>query len=147
MPERLSPTDPRLTETLALIARVFAEHDGRIDPPSSMHRMTLDDLARSALQGELWVIGAPPVACVQLRKQGQTLYLSKLAVDPDSRRQGLAQRLIATAEKRAQALELQTRIELTENHAAFKTLGFREIGRSAHPGFDRHTSIRMHKTL
>ncbi|TIV92899.1 MAG: GNAT family N-acetyltransferase, partial [Mesorhizobium sp.] len=45
------------------------------------------------------------------------------------------------------AIELQSRIELTANHAAFARLGFRETGRTAHAGYDRSTSITMRKVL
>ena len=40
----------------------FSYMDGVIDPPSSMHRLTIEDLAFG--QGETWVIGTPPVASV-----------------------------------------------------------------------------------
>jgi GNAT superfamily N-acetyltransferase len=150
--ERLTPDDPRLADVLDLIRRAFAEHDGRIDPPSSMHRLTLANLADAADIGELWVFGIPVCACVILSAREATLNLSKLAVAPDKRGNGLARRLVATAEDRARlmgltALELQTRIELTENHAAFQALGFGRIGESAHPGYDRPTSITMRKPL
>lgn len=151
-PERLSPDDARLTSTLELIQRVFAEHDGRIDPPSSMHRLTLDDLNRKATQGEIWVLGAVPKACVILSKVEGALYLSKLAVDPAARGQGLARCLIALARDRAvqhdrQTLRLETRVELTENHTTFRKLGFRKVGETAHPGFERPTSITMEKPV
>ena len=105
---------------LALIRRAFHGMEGRIDPPSSIHRCTAQDLQ----QGEFWVIGTPPVACVLLTPKPHALYLGKLAVEPRLTRQGLARRLIAQAEVRARALglpalELQTRVELTENHAPF----------------------------
>jgi hypothetical protein len=45
------------------------------------------------------------------------------------------------------ALELQTRVELTGNQAAFARLGFRETGRTAHEGFDRPTSVTMRKEI
>jgi hypothetical protein len=44
-------------------------------------------------------------------------------------------------------LELQTRVELEENHAAFRAMGFAEAGRTAHPGYDRPTSITFRKDL
>jgi hypothetical protein len=50
-------------------------------------------------------------------------------------------------ERGKDAIELQTRIELTTNHAAFARLGFRESGRTAHEGYDRPTSITMRKVL
>ena len=45
------------------------------------------------------------------------------------------------------ALTLQTRIELTETHAALAALGFAVTGSTAHPGFDRPTSLTMQKIL
>lgn len=100
----------------------------------------------------MWVVGIPPVACVILSMQGGALYLSKLAVAQSHRGKGLARILVARAEQRATelgapALELQTRVELTENHALFIALGFRKINETAHPGYDRPTSIRMRKML
>lgn len=133
---------------LALIQRAFQGMEGRIDPPSSIHRFTVEDLK----QGEFWIIGTPPIACVQLTLKPHALYLGKLAVEPGKTRRGLARRLIASAETRARAvglpaLELQTRVELTENHATFQALGFTEVARTAHPGYDRPTSITYRRDL
>ena len=44
-------------------------------------------------------------------------------------------------------IELQTRVELTANHRAFRALGFVETGRTAHQGYDRPTSVTMRKRL
>lgn len=45
------------------------------------------------------------------------------------------------------ALELQTRIELLENHKAFAAMGFRKIGESSHEGYDRPTEVNMRMDL
>ena len=37
----------------------------------------------------------------------------------------------------ARRLELETRIELTENHAAFAALGYVKTGKTAPSGYDR----------
>ena len=136
----------------ALIARAFAGMDGRIDPPSSVHHLTADDIAAQAASGEVWVIGAPAVACVFLVARPQALYLGKLAVDPAVQRMGYARRLIGVAEIRAHdlglpALELSTRIELTENHATFRGMGFVQSGMSSHVGFERPTTLIFTKRL
>ena len=136
------------TALLHLIRSEFAFMDGRIDPPSSMHRLTAADIATQALDQEIWAIGQPPAACVFLTRKGDALYVGKLAVASARRGKGLARRLIGLAVGRAaaqglSALELQVRVELTENQRAFAALGFRETGRSAHPGYDRPTSITM----
>ncbi len=137
---------------LGLIRTVFFYMDGRIDPPSSMHRLTSGGIARQAETGEVWAIDTPPVACIFLTPKPGALYLGKLAVAADQRCRGHARALVALAETRARALglpvlELETRVELPENHAIFRALGFTEMGRNAHPGFDRPTSITFRREI
>lgn len=144
-PYRLESTSD-FEPILRLVQDAFAYMDARIDPPSSMHRLTVKDIAQQATTGEIWAIGTPPVACMFLTNKGNCLYLGKLAVSADQRGKGLARQMVAVAADRARALnlpavELQTRVELTENHATFRALGFTETGRTAHAGFDRPTSI------
>ena len=145
-PRRISGDDPALAAALSLIRAAFAGMDGRIDPPSSMHRLSLDDLADPGC--EVWGIGNPLRACVVLTPRPETLYLGKLAVSQAARGEGLARCLVETAVHRARglglpSLTLQVRVELTENHATFARLGFAETARTAHSGFDRPTSITM----
>ncbi|UWP92394.1 GNAT family N-acetyltransferase [Aliiroseovarius crassostreae] len=135
---------------LELIQRVFAEHDGRIDPPSSMHRMGLADVERQIAEGEVWVINR--AACLFLTPLPDALYLSKLAVTAKARGKGVARKLVEQAGIRAIALgkpclRLKTRVELSQNHTAFRALGFDEVGASSHPGFDRPTSLSFEKRL
>lgn len=139
---------------LALIRAAFAGMEGRIDPPSSMHRLTEAALAEMARDGEVWVAEGRdgPVACMVLTPRDGDLHLGKLAVTAACRGQGLARQLVDHALRRARvlgktAVTLQTRIELAENHAAFAALGFRKVGESAHPGFDRPTSVTYRRDL
>lgn len=143
---RLAPDAPEMAAVHRLLVASFAYMDGRIDPPSSLRAMGVAELGALAQAGPAWVIGDPPRACVFAREIGDRLYLGKLAVAATARGQGLARRLIRAAEDEARsrglrALELKTRVELVENHAAFARLGFVETGRSAHPGHDRPTSL------
>lgn len=133
---------------LSLIRRAFAGMEGRIVPPSSMHALTPDGIAEQAVRGEVWVTGTPAVACVFLTPKPASLYLHKLAVDPAHQLQGHARALIGTAAARASALglpalTLSTRVELVENHAVFRAMGFTETDRSAHPGYNRPTTIHF----
>jgi GNAT superfamily N-acetyltransferase len=137
---------------LALIRTSFAGMEGRIDPPSSMHDLTPDSIEAHATNAEVWAIGAPPAACVFLTPLPHALYVGKLAVIETHRRKGLARLLIDLAETRARALhlpclELQTRIELTENHATFQSLGFTEHARTAHAGYASPTSITYRRPV
>ena len=151
-PRRISGNSPHLGYVLHLMRDCFAYMEGRIDPPSSLGQTTLPSLQATADRDEIWAIGAPPVACVVLSVKPAVLYLGKLCVAPSHQRLGLARHLITHAESRARALylgqlELQTRVELLDNHATFRALGFHEYARTAHAGFDRPTSITLRKTV
>jgi GNAT superfamily N-acetyltransferase len=153
-PRRLSPDYPHWDALLRLVLDAFAFMQGRIDPPSSAHRLTVSDMADQAASGTVWAVeeAGTPIGCLFAKPIGDALYLGKLAVAASHRGQGLARRLVETAEAEARSrglghLELETRIELTENHAAFAALGFARTGETAHPGYDRPTSITMRKSL
>lgn len=137
---------------LSLIQRAFAYMEGVIDPPSSLHRLTPEAIAAQSREGEVWVIGAPPVACVFLTPKADALYVGKLAVDPSQQGRGLGRALIDLAATRARArglpaLELQTRVELVTNHAVFARMGFTQTAATAHPGYDRPTSLTFRRPV
>ena len=80
------------------------------------------------------------------------LYLGKMAVAPSHRGHGLGRDLATLAARRAMArglaaVELQSRVELTENHAVFAALGFVVAAETSHPGFDRPTSLTFRKPV
>jgi GNAT superfamily N-acetyltransferase len=144
----------RWGDVLALIMRAFAFMDGVIDPPSSAHLLTVDTLRDKALHetGFVALSGDRIVGCIFALERADDLYVGKLAVAPDCQGQGIGGRLMRAVEILAldrgkAALELQTRIELTANHAAFARLGFHETERTAHEGYDRPTSVTMRKPL
>jgi GNAT superfamily N-acetyltransferase len=134
----------------ALLRAEFAYMDGRVDPPSSMSRLAVAELASGP--GEVWVIGTPPVACVVLTPKRESLYIGKLAVATVERGKGFARALIDQAAARAtelglSMLELETRVELTENHRTFELMGFVEFDRTAHSGYDRVTTIKYRRAV
>lgn len=123
----------------------------RVDPPSSSARLTIK---QSAASDEVWVIEDRdlPVACAVLTYQPASLYVGRVAVEPSYRGRGLARALVDAAADVARAhdlhqLELRVRVELTENIAAFGTMGFRKTQEHCHPGFTRTTFITMQKEL
>lgn len=143
-----SDDDP--APVLALLHRAFAGMEGRINPPSSLHKLTEDAIRQHAQSGEVWVIGDS--ACIFLTPKPDEypteLYLGKLAVDPAMQGKGLARDLITLAYERAvslglEKLVLQTRVELIENHRFFRHMGFEKTKETAHDGFDRPTSFRF----
>ena len=147
---RLAAADEDWGSIHALLTRTFAFMEGRIDPPSSLHRTTPADLAAKVAAGAGFLAIAPKgvVGCAFGEAKGDAFYVGKVAVDDAWRGRGIGRGLIDLARweasrRRLTALELETRIELTENHAAFARLGFEKTTETAHPGHDRPTSITM----
>ena len=144
----------RWDDLLALILDSFAYMDGVVDPPASGLALTaaaLRDKARVET-GLVALAEGRIVGCAFLNPRADHLYLGKLAVARDRQGRGVGRLLVRHAEGLAlaagkPALELETRIELTGNHAAFARLGFVKTGETAHPGYDRPTSITMRKML
>jgi len=138
----------------ALLRDAFADMDGRIDPPSSMHRLTPAGLEAKAL-GERLLVARDDgrlLGCVFLRPDRPTMYLGKLAVRRDARGRGIGAALVRralamAADEGATAVELQVRVELVENRAWFAGLGFVRSGESAHAGYRRPTSVTMRRSL
>ena len=136
-----------------LLRRSFAEMEGRIDPPSSLERMTPQDLAALAARGRALVaVSEGPVGCAFLEDDGTRIQCGKLAVDPAFRRRGILRHMLGEADAYARdrgriGLELRTRIELVENHAVFEHLGFARAATRSHPGYDRPTSIVYRRNL
>lgn len=139
---------------LRLLQQSFAYMDGRIDPPSSLK--TLDAAALQTKAGRETLIVAHDqatlVGCGFVDLRPDCAYLGKLAVADAWRRQGVARGIVEAAVALARAagcpvLELQTRVELLENQRSFEALGFVTVARTAHPGFDRPTSLTMHRPV
>ena len=139
---------------LRLLREAFAYMDGRIDPPSSLHALTPVSIAAKA-QAEALFLATDQndlVGCIFARPLGDALYVGKLAVRTGRQGEGIGRRLMDAAERHARDtrlpyLELETRIELTENHAAFAALGFVKTAEGAHEGHVRPTFITMRKNL
>jgi len=137
-----------------LLTGAFAGMDGRIDPPSSLTRMGPDAL-RDKAAGEFLVLareGGRLAGCGFGTDKAGAFHLSKLAVAPDRQGRGLLRQMMVVLEAEARrqglsALTLESRVELTENHAAFGALGFRKVGENAHPGYYRKTSWAFRKEL
>ncbi len=141
-------TQEELPAVLDLIQRQFAYMEDRIDPPSSMYRLTVEGLRQS----DVWVFGDPIRACMVLTPVSDHLYLGKVAIEPAFRGQGLLKELVNRAEDVARGLglntiQLESRIELIEVHRTFAKVGFREVRRGAHEGYSRDTFIVMEKAV
>ncbi|MEM7472454.1 MAG: GNAT family N-acetyltransferase [Pseudomonadota bacterium] len=151
--EHAGPNDD-FAAILALLHDSFAYMDGRIDPPSSLGQLSVEDIRRLATEQTILLIKGTklPLACVVLTERSDSIYLGKLAVAASHRGAGLMRALVETAHDIAAQrgkpyLELQTRIELIENHAAFAKMGFVKTDEGRHPGYNRVTEITMRKAV
>jgi len=139
---------------LELLLEAFEYQKGRIDPPSSVYKLDEELLKRKATEEQVFVARdqGSLVGCVFAKDTGTSIYLGKLAVRPSLQRHGVGRALVRAVEDLAQrrgrtVVELETRIELIENRITFESYGFRKVSESAHPGYDRPTSISMEKHL
>ena len=145
----------RWQELLALIVSSFAYMDGVIDPPSSAHRLTLENLAEKARAEIAFVAldGDEIVRFLFCRPEPPAcLYVGKLCVSPKAQEKGIGGMLLEQAEALARelalpALRLETRIELIANHTKFAAWGFVKTAENAHAGYNRTTSIEMTKFI
>ena len=151
----VGPTDFTGWDALhRLLVECFAYMEGRIDPPSSLKGMTPETLREKAA-GETLVLvydGDTLAGCGYLKVTEDAIYLGKLAVRAAFRGQGILREIVAIATRlavarRKTALELETRVELVENHRTFAALGFRKTAWRCHAGYDRPTSITITKAL
>jgi N-acetylglutamate synthase-like GNAT family acetyltransferase len=141
-------------ELAHLVRGAFEYMNGRIDPPSSLGAMGVADFIKKA-QDETFIIAQINnrlIGCAFAAIRDDCVYLSKVAVHQKYRRQGVTRSLFEAADELAKQkgkklLELQTRIELTENHQAFGALGFIKVAETAHPGYNRTTSITMRRRV
>ena len=137
------------------IATAFAQYRGRLVPESSAFTETPEAITRQFGQGAGGFIAEKDgrvVGCVMTEPMDGDLYFGRLSVLPEARGLGLAKRLIAAVEDDARArglpgVRLGVRIALPANQKLFNSLGYREIRRYAHAGFDYPTSIDMRKSL
>lgn len=138
---------------LDLILLSFAYMEGRIDPPSSAHLLTLESLRQKANHEYLYLSGgAPLTGCAFFSARRDALYIGKVAIHPAHQRAGLGRAFMDQAHLLARCLDLpklmlETRIELSELHEAYSRMGFVKTAETAHPGFDRPTSITMERAL
>ncbi|MBX5105409.1 GNAT family N-acetyltransferase [Rhizobium lentis] len=117
-------------------------------------KLTTESLAEKAKAeiGHVVIDDDRLIGCLFLRPEADCLYVGKLAVLPGRQGKGLGKRLLMVAEETAAALglfalRLETRIELTENHAVFAAWGFTRTAEKAHSGFARTTFVEMRKAL
>lgn len=138
----------------ALIRAAFAAQPVVLDPPLSALDVTAESLlAHLSRAGGAVVESDGRIVGIVLWEAGEgVIQVSRLAVDPETRRRGIARALLAATEAAAQQhgftrLRLGTRLALVANRRLFAGYGFVEVARHAHPGYPEPTWVEMEKQL
>jgi ribosomal protein S18 acetylase RimI-like enzyme len=139
----------------AMIAAAFAQYAGRLVPESGALSETSASIASELSNGGGAIVAERNgflLGCVMTKLEEGDLYFGRLAVLPSARGQNLARRLVDAVEAEARTrglpgVRLGVRIALPDNQRLFASLGYAEISREAHPGFNHPTSINMRKPL
>ena len=140
---------------VATIAAAFEQYRGKLVPESGAFRETAAGIAAELKKDAGAIIAernGVVLGCVMTKLEEGDLYLGRLSVLPTARGEGLAAHLIEAVENEARrrrlpGVRLGVRVVLTGNQRLFQSLGYREISREAHEGFDYMTSINMRKAF
>ena len=139
---------------LELLYAAFAYQNDRIDPPSSLHKLDAESLAQKAGEENLFlaVEDGELLGCAFAKVNPNCVYVGKVAVWPGRQGQGIGRLLMHAVEGFARgtgkpAMELDTRVELVENHKTFAAFGFVKTADRSHAGYTRTTFITMQKPL
>ncbi len=144
------------SEVAALIRAAFAAQPVALDPPPSALRVTAPEieahLARPGGGGAVVERDGSVVGAVLWEPTESGLRISRLAVAPAWRRQGIAGALLDAVEAAARAaglhrLTLGTRLALCGNRRLFAANGFVGTAVHAHPGYPSPTWVEMTKRL
>ncbi len=133
----------------------FSEYEGMLFPASAAFAETPGSIAGELYgEGDAWLasVDGSAVGCVLARPKGDDLYFGRLSVISAFRGQGIAGQLTSAVEDAALArgfagVTCSVRVALEANQRLFARLGYREVRRTAHPGFEEPTSIDLRKSL
>lgn len=139
---------------LDLIARAFAQYEGRLDPPSGANGETAASLTGRLESGGALVCERDGVllGCIFHELRADHAYVGRLAVPPEHRHHGLGDALLAAAERRAAELgaarvRLGVRLVLADLRAYYVRRGYTEVALRCHAGYERPTFVEMEKRL
>jgi ribosomal protein S18 acetylase RimI-like enzyme len=143
-----------LATALAVLHAAFEEYRAWLDPPSGVHRETVESLRGYLERGHLTLalLEQEIVGCVLYHAEESHMYFGRLSVLPAYRNRGIARMLIDRVEACAHDLglrrvRLSVRVAQPHNRAYYERLGYRFLAARAHAGYAEPTYDVLEKAL
>lgn len=147
-------TTADLPAALAVLQAAFEEYRTQLEPPSSVHRETVESLQARLTIGHLVLalVDDNVVGCVLYQAEPDYVYLGRLAVLPSYRGCGIGTALIDYVEDCARAMaarrvRLGVRIALHHLRERYERMGYRLVEERMHPGYAAPTYVMLEKDL
>lgn len=141
-------------DILRVIKTAFAEYEGKLDPPSSAHRKTIEAVREELASATALLAESTTeiVGCVFYQPKEDYMYLYRLSVLPAWRKRGIAANLINLVEQQAvqehfHAVRLSVRIGLRENQLYYARKGYTFKQYGTHDGYEHPTYLVFEKRL
>jgi ribosomal protein S18 acetylase RimI-like enzyme len=137
-----------------LMHQAFEEYRGTLDPPSGVHRESIDSVIEKLSHGRalLATLDGLDVGCVFARPDDGHIYFSRLSVLPGHRQRGIGRRLVERVEQDAReagfaSVWLGVRLSLPHLRDRYQRLGYKDIRYVTHDGYRDPTYVLMEKRL
>jgi ribosomal protein S18 acetylase RimI-like enzyme len=147
-------TDADLPAALAVLHAAFEEYRGWLDPPSGVHRETVESLRNYLERGHITLAysGVVLAGAVLYHAEPSYVYFGRLSVLPAYRQRSIARLLIAHVEAYTRELGLprvriSVRVAQPQNRAYYERLGYQFVEAHAHTGYTQPTFVTLEKTL
>lgn len=144
--------DAPLVHRIMLAA--FEEYRGVLEPPSSTHQETVEDVRRAFDTGGAvlaWV-DDEAVGSARFQPRSDHLYVGRVSTLPDWRGRGIASALMTFLAGHARTLALpevrvEVRLSLPSNVALYRRLGFHTVSEQPHPRGPAFKTVILGKTV
>lgn len=123
-----------------IMQEAFEEYRGRLEPPSSAHDETIEDVRHAIAAGGAvlaWDEGTA-VGSARFRPRPGYLYVGRVSVLPAWRGRGIGAALMTAIGEQARTLGLpeirvEVRLSLPSNAALYRRLGYQTVSEQPHP--------------
>ena len=147
-----TPDDAPLVHRIMIAA--FEEYRGVLEPPSSTHQETVEDVRRAFDTGgaALAWVNEQAVGSARFQPRPGYLYVGRVSTLPDWRGRGIASALMTFMEGHARSLALpeirvEVRLSLPSNVALYRRLGFHTVSEQPHPRGPAFKTVILGKSV